>query len=1498
MRLGSTLKLVAAALLLVLASAGELLAQKSTESRGTMVLTEGRRYLVGFPQVQASATEKPMPQPMQLFISSKSKAKVRVQTPASINDAARIDKEYTVEANKVLRIPIPIGYMNQESESRKGYGIMVTSTKPISVSTYQAWMGNGELARHLPVEGWGKNYYSMNMYQDRYGTSGAGYKYRPSQILVIADKDNTVLSYTPTFDTEGGFETPSVRKGQTQTITLEKGETFLIKAKIDEAKNKEWETDLSGSWIRANKPIAVISGHVKCAVLRYPDVLPPTGMFAAEAHFVRSNVHDAMLPIEMAGTKFVTVPCMYTPLRNQGAGQAGAEIGIEDDRGDVIRVVALEDGTTVKSMRQGGDGLKNEWMLRKGETRIVSRDFAVYWESDKPILMGQYGKSYAKVLPPGARGSKEGEGTDGHPTVESGMPMLQYVPSADRWVEYGVFHSPEGMDNFFNIVFKASEIGKIKIDGRALTSAFGGAMRLLAGTEYAFIRTPIGTGDHYIESTDKNVRWAAWNYGSLDGLQQGRAYGTPISVDMTIPCDDSLAVVEEMVCGDVKAKGTILPEKSTCGSIFAVYPEELNNYILELDENFSSGDQEVNFLLKVEDKTKDATAIVRVVTRSGKYVEKTYTYIADKISWSPARVDFGTLAYNTPNSKTITIKNEKTDRPVLIKKLRVLAHGQVFQVSPEGPVTLGPSESRDFTVTATIQTAPLVVDTVLCELECYNQKTVELRVRGEEPQIFVSDVDWGTVPASSPGVERRVKILNGSKVELVVTGYQQNLLDGTGNFFNPTTLDGKPLTSAFPLTIAGNGAFEFYVTYSPKGDATNNHRVDVPFYSNAKEVDSIAVLKGAGVTIDLDAVAAPWVERVLDNVQAAQNIKEYTQTIKFYNYGKQTITFSAPTIRGKDAANFRIVDNGTVGTFPIQLVGGGADESRSITLAFVPTELANRGAERNDYEAELVFPTNSAEMPELVEKLNGTAWQPHVKGSDLDFPGTFNLGDAAQVLSIPIANISKDDESNPTSGNANGTYDVVITNIRIADQNTKFELLNAPTPQNPWRIKPGEQPMELQVRFDPQSSGTFSSPYVIETNVGTNGQAPYVPQYTITARVLGGEFTAVGSNGDQYVFNDKNLTVTVQHTENVTRRFSFNDVVEGADQSVFTVLPDAVTGAYFIDVAPGQKGVINVRFTPQQVTKVGANQAWLGTPKATANSLTRRNNVYEGIVRVADEITKKEQTATVSGNGLYLETTNKIAETYVVNPGKFVDVAVELEATPEALDNVGMTELRVRMNYDPRIVKPRLNAGDIITTGTQMEGWTVVNVSRNGAQSDALNNLEIDLADTRTVKASLSNSVNLPAFKVRFDAFLPTKAGTYSSPIGLYTYWVDHNRSGERLDYTLFRDIPGKITVTLPCANVRRLAEFGRAISGVKPMRPNPVVNNGTINYSVGVAGPARIALYNAMGEEVAVLLNEWLESGNYELTADLSTLPNGTYYYQVVAGPYTSEPQSVTVVK
>jgi hypothetical protein len=1463
-----------------------------------MSLIEGRRYYVAFPQVWASPSEKPLNPAMMLFVSSKVKATIRIKTPAAINQAARIDREFKLEPNKILQIPISTAYMNVESESREGYGIFVEGDRPISVFTYQAWFGNGELARHLPTEAWGKNYFTMNFYQDRYG-AGSGYKYRPSQILVIAEKDNTVVTYTPTFDTEGGRENPSVRKGQSQSVTLERGETFLIKAKIDESQNKEFTTDLSGTKIRASKNVGVVSGHTKVAIMRYPDVLPPTGAFATEAHFVRNNVHDAMLPIEMAGTKFVTVPCMYTPTRVTGV--ASIEFGIDDDRGDVVRVVAIEDGTTIKAMRQDGSGLLNKWKINRGETRLeTALEVATYWESDKPILMGLYGKSYAKILPPAM--GKDGDATQGHPTVESGMPMLEYIPSVDRWTSYGTFKSPEGMDNFFNIAFDPKDIGKIKVDGKALNSAFGGSMRMLAGTPYAYIRTPIGQGDHVVESESDNIKWVAWTYGSLDGLQQGRAYGTPVAIDLAIPCPDSLVVTEEIVCGDVIGNGKIVPEGIACGSIFAVYAEEENNYLLKVDENFSSGDQKVDFFVNVLDKTKDASAKIKVVTRSGKFVEKTYTYIADKLAWDPSSLNWGTIAYNTPVTKEFTLTNLRTDADLFVKKLTAKHYPNVYSFNPPGGFTIPAGGSQKVIVTAIIHDAPEKLDTVIAELPCFDKATVELRVRGEEPIIYVSDKTWTDIPASSPGVPGDVEIRNSSDVDLIITAYDETDMpatdDGVHHFFGPTNLKDK-----LPITLHGGEKHVFTVMYSPRGDAANVHTVSVPFTSNAAKVDSIAILKGNGVQSNVAAIADPWNVRVVDVIQTTQGITKYDQQVEFFNYGSLPVTFNAPTIRGADASAFKVVDNGNTGGFPIQLLTGGsgnANQSRYVTVAFVPTEIASRGAERNNYKAELVFPITGAPKNEVVVELNATAWQPQVKGGDHDY-GVFQAGAPSITAPISITNDSKDDVSNPTSGDTKGTHNVVVTDIRFSDpsdpDNQYFVFTNAPTPANPWRIDgvAGEEEV-LQVSFNPMYAGTFEAKYDIITEPAdmTDGAAPYVATYTLKAVVRGGDFVVTNADAEVYVHNTKTMTLQITHDELATRRFTIGTPT-GADASRFTVI-DPLTG--YIDVPAGQTGTVTIEFVPDYVTKMypGQTQQWL-TDKGNPSGVAWRNGSFAADLDFTDVSSAKTQTSHLTGNGIYLETTNFIRSDYEVKVGETVTVNVELEATPESINQPQLTELRVRLSYDAALLRPTKKGlaeyPVIDLNGTQMAGWNYKFTQVTPGM------FEVDFSGP-VGAAPLTNS-GVPAFKVNFDSYLAHSTDVnalFTSPLNVYTYWVDLDQSGERKEYTVIRDVPGKVTIKLDCAREMRLISVGSVPFSVKPISPNPVSGTAVINYSIGIDGHTSIILYNSNGQRILDLVDETQGHGEYELTVDLSNLPAGTYYYQVVSGPYTSEQQVITIVK
>jgi hypothetical protein len=1474
-------------------------AAQVSETRGTIGLVEGRRYMVAFPQVWASKTEKPLPQPMVVYISSKVKATVRVKSVSDLNSAGKIDREYTLKPNEILKVPVSTAYMNVESEAREGFGLSVTADKPISVFTYQAWMGNGELARHLPVEAWGKNYYTMNFYQDRYNAQDP--QYRPSQILLIAAYDNTVISYTPTRPTEGGRETPSIPKNGTGQVILNKGDTYLIKSKIDARYNKEFVTDLSGTWIRSSRPVGVVSGHTKVAIMRYPDVLPPTGMFAAEAHFVRNNVHDCMLPFEMAGTKFVTVPAMYTPSRV--TGKASADFGIDDDRGDVIRFIALEDNTTVKSMRQDGSSLKNERILRRGETFLVTAlEVATYWESDKPMLMGQYGKSYAKIIPPAVE--KGGDATQGHPTVESGMPMLEYIPSVDRWANYGVFHSPEGMDNFFNIVFNTAEIGKIKVDGRALNSAFGGSMRPLQGTPFSYIRTPIGQGDHIVESTSDDIKWAAWTYGSLDGLQQGRAYGTPIAIDLAIPCPDSLDVKEVVLCGDVTGEGKILPENSTCGSIFGIYADNLVNYTLEEDPAFNSGDKTVKFWLKVVDKTKDASGVVRVVSRSGKFVDRTYTYIADKIDWDPKKIDFGTIPFNTPVCKTITIKNLSPDRPVNVSEVKAKYLPDVYKFDPTSFI-IDPGGEKVVNVCATIQDTREKLDTVLVKLDCFEKPITELRVRGEEPTIYVGDQTWVNVPANHPGIVKPVEIINGGKVDLIITGYDEALVASQNKFFDFKNQNGTPLKSIFPLTLPPGERHPFTVTYSPQGEANVPHTMNVPFYSNALVVDSIAELKGNGVIAMIYAAAEPWNVRVIDVVQTAQGINEYTQQVKFSNSGQVSVEFQQPTIQGPDAGAFRIVNTGNTGGFPTSLVSNGTqndpNKERYITIAFVPTELAGRGAERDNYVADLVFPNSSSESPNYTVALSATAWQPHAKGADYDF-GTFQVGAPLATTTITLVNENKDDVTNPTTGDTKGTHDVVITGIRIVDMTQNFDVQYGPTAANPWRLAPGET-RDMTVSFNPRQAGTFTTKYKVITTPAdmTDGAAPYTPSYTLKGLVTGGDFLVVGDYVEQYVFNAADMTIKISHNDAQPRRYTIGSPT-GPDAANFTVIEQ------FVDVPSGSAGIVNVRFIPTAVSKLRNNQDgnFLSSDKAKAQSLSLRNSQFSTEVEITDNQNGKTSMATLTGDGLFLETTNFVGKDntpgklYQVEVSKSIDVPIELRAAPEAVDAANLTELRIRVSYDPVLVKPRIGPTSgpdmgkgIITVGTQLEGGKIVRLDHPIA-----NMWEIDIETARPI-----TSAGGPLFKLTFDSYLgkgsdPVKP--YTSPIGIYTYTVDFNNSdgvGKSDQYVLFHDEPGELEVLQNCAKNLRIVNITGAKFAVQPIAPNPVNGNAVINYSIGLAGQTRIALFNSNGVHVMDLVNESQGVGEYELTIDVSTLPAGTYFYRVVSGPYTSESQVLTVV-
>ncbi len=68
---------------------------------------------------------------------------------------------------------------------------------------------------------------------------------------------------------------------------------------------------------------------------------------------------------------------------------------------------------------------------------------------------------------------------------------------------------------------------------------------------------------------------------------------------------------------------------------------------------------------------------------------------------------------------------------------------------------------------------------------------------------------------------------------------------------------------------------------------------------------------------------------------------------------------------------------------------------------------------------------------------------------------------------------------------------------------------------------------------------------------------------------------------------------------------------------------------------------------------------------------------------------------------------------------------------------------------------------------------------------------------------------------------------------------------------------------------------------------PNPFNPTTTITYSIPKEGLVTLKVYNVIGEEDAVLLNEVKQAGYYNVSFNASELPSGIYFYRLQAGDF-----------
>ena len=103
-----------------------------------------------------------------------------------------------------------------------------------------------------------------------------------------------------------------------------------------------------------------------------------------------------------------------------------------------------------------------------------------------------------------------------------------------------------------------------------------------------------------------------------------------------------------------------------------------------------------------------------------------------------------------------------------------------------------------------------------------------------------------------------------------------------------------------------------------------------------------------------------------------------------------------------------------------------------------------------------------------------------------------------------------------------------------------------------------------------------------------------------------------------------------------------------------------------------------------------------------------------------------------------------------------------------------------------------------------------------------------------------------------------------------------------RIDFGSY-SVVGRL-FSLPPVLAAEPGPFGDGVLGLTAI-PNPVRSQDHVGFTLNAPGPARLAVYDALGRRVALLLDGTAAAGAHEVTLDAGRLAAGTYVLRLEAG-------------
>ncbi len=359
-------------------------------------------------------------------------------------DGNQVDSR-TIQVGQLETFELPRRDVDNTGLTRQSY--IVESTGPVTVHQFNPLNRSGvastDASLLLPSHAIGTDYMVLGWptTTSMRVTEGRAY------FTIIAAKDATEVTVTPTAPIEGANGVGDIAAGQTQTFTLDRGQVLSLSTP------NQAGYDLSGSTITSTKPVAVFSGS-ECA-----DV--PVGTAACD------HLEQQLYPTATWGSTFVAAK--FKP--------RGHEV-------DVYRLLAAQDNTQV-NFHPAVDG-HAQTTLNRGQVFQFSSADNFQVQANAPILLGQF---MVGASDDGVCSSLFCSNALGDPAFLLNVATRQYRQ------DYIVLIPTGFASNFLNITAPSGT--SVQLDGQPV----GASPSTIAGTNWQVYTATVGEGVHRVQAS-------------------------------------------------------------------------------------------------------------------------------------------------------------------------------------------------------------------------------------------------------------------------------------------------------------------------------------------------------------------------------------------------------------------------------------------------------------------------------------------------------------------------------------------------------------------------------------------------------------------------------------------------------------------------------------------------------------------------------------------------------------------------------------------------------------------------------------------------------------------------------------------------------------------------------------------------------------------------------------------------------------------------------------